>query len=101
MGAHLPPTQKANVPMTALLELPTHQAYARAISASKKARWSIEADVLRGRTLDKDHKYLPDGLSFATRLEFLTDAEQRLLSQIEGRSYANIFGLVERFVNLK
>ena len=56
--------------MTALIELPTHHAYARAITASKKARWAIEADVLRGRTLDASHKYLPDGLSFVTRLEF-------------------------------
>lgn len=87
--------------MTALLELPTHHAYARAIAASKKARWTIEGDVLRGRTLDASHKYLPDGLSFVTRLEFLSASEQRFLSQIEGRTYANIFGLVERFVNLK
>ena len=34
-------------------------------------------------------------------LEFLTDDEQRLLSQIQGRTYANMFGLVERFIVAK
>ena len=34
-------------------------------------------------------------------LDFLTEAEQRLLSQVQGRSYANIFGLVERFIGAK
>jgi hypothetical protein len=78
-----------------------HDAYARAIAASKKARWQIDNDVIRGRVLDLEHKYLPDGLSQVMHLDFLTPAEQRLLSQVQGRSYANIFGLVERFINAK
>jgi len=85
--------------MTALIEIPNP--YARAITASKKARWSIETDVLRGRSLERDHKYLPDSLSLVGRLEFLSDDEGRLMSQVQGRSYANIFGLVERYVNAK
>jgi hypothetical protein len=36
-----------------------------------------------------------------SRLEFLNETEQRLLSQIQGRTYANIFGLVERFIGAK
>jgi len=32
---------------------------------------------------------------------FLSDGEQRYLSQIQGRTYANIFGLVERYINAK
>ena len=34
-------------------------------------------------------------------LEFLTLDDQRLLSQVQGRSYAYIFGLVERFIGAK
>ena len=43
----------------------TRDAYARIVNASKKARWDIERDVLRGRKLAPEHKYLPDGLSLA------------------------------------
>jgi len=44
---------------------------------------------------------LPDGLSKASTLEFLTASERRLLSQVQGRTYANIFGLVERYISAK
>ena len=78
-----------------------HARYARAIKASKKARWDIDADVIRGREFDFSQKFLPDGLSLAGELEFLTEAEVRLLSQVQGRSYAYIFGLVERYIGAK
>ena len=76
-------------------------AYQRTIRASKRVRWEIDADVVRGRTLDGDLKYLPDGLSLVASLDFLSDAERRIASRVQGRSYANIFGLVERFINAK
>ena len=76
-------------------------AHARAIAASKKARWELDRDVIRERVLDRAHKYLPDGLSLVDQLPFLSADEQRLISQVQGRSYANIFGLVERFINAK
>ena len=79
----------------------THDRYARALSASKRARWDIDADVLRGRALDPGAKFLPDGLSKVRTLRTLSDEERRLMSQIQGRTYANIFGLVERFINAK
>ena len=75
--------------------------YARAIAASKKARWDIDTDVIRGRRFERSQKFLPDGLSLANKLEFLTEAEQRFLSQVQGRTYARLFGLVERFINAK
>jgi len=75
--------------------------YARAIAASKRARWEIDRDVLRGRSLEREHSYLPDGLTLAHTLEFLSASERRFMSQVQGRSYANIFGLVERFINAK
>lgn len=75
--------------------------YAQCIEVSKRIRWEIEKDVIRGRTFDYAHKFLPDGLSCVDQLEFLSKNEQRLLSQVQGRTYANIFGLVERFINAK
>ncbi len=88
--------------MTAnLLETQKNNRYARAVAASKRARWDIDSDVIRGRSFDLSHKFLPDGLSFAGELEFLTASEKTFFSQIQGRTYANIFGLVERFINAK
>ena len=75
--------------------------YAKCIEVSKRIRWEIDKDVIRGRTFDYAHKFLPDGLSKIEKFAFLTDEEKRLLSQIQGRTYANIFGLVERFINAK
>ena len=77
------------------------QRYAKCIEVSKRVRWDIERDVVRGRDFDTDHKFLPDGLSFADRIDSLTTGERRLLSQIQGRTYANMFGLVERFIGAK
>jgi hypothetical protein len=64
-------------------------------------RWSIDDDVIRHRTFDLKQKFLPDGLSKVRDFTFLSEGEQRYLSQIQGRTYANIFGLVERFINAK
>jgi len=75
--------------------------YAKCIETSKRIRWEIERDVIRGRRFDFAKPFLPDGLSLVSQLEFLNEPEQRLLSQIQGRTYANIFGLVERFIGAK
>lgn len=77
------------------------QRYARCIAASRRIRWDIDQDVIRGRTFDLSHKFLPDGLSLVDELPFLSASEQRFLSQVQGRTYANMFGLVERFVSAK
>ena len=75
--------------------------YAKCVEVSKRMRWEFEHDVLRGRSFDFGRKFLPDGLSKVRQLAFLTPDEQRLFSQVQGRTYANIFGLVERFINAK
>ena len=80
---------------------PTTHRYAKAIAASKRIRWDIDRDVIRGRKFDFDKKFLPDGLSKVNELSFLQPAEMRFLSQIQGRTYANIFGLVERYIGAK
>ena len=75
--------------------------YARLVTLSKKSEWQIDRDLLQDRTFDFSRKFLPDGLSQIDRLVFLSEGEARLLSQIEGRTYAYIFGLVERFISAK
>ena len=74
--------------------------YLRCIEASKAGRWELDRDVIRGRDFDTRTKFLPDGLSLVHELA-LPDAEARLISQIQGRTYANVFGLVERFITAK
>jgi len=79
----------------------TTRRYARCIAASKRIRWDIDDDVIQGRALDVANKYLPDGLSLVDELAFLTPQEKKFMSQVQGRTYANIFGLVERYINAK
>jgi hypothetical protein len=64
-------------------------------------RWDLDEDVIRGRRFDSAHKFLPDGLSLADAFTTLSADEKRFVSQIQGRTYANVFGLVERFINAK
>jgi hypothetical protein len=75
--------------------------YAKTVEVSKRIRWDIDRDVIRGRAFDFGKKFLPDGLSLVNQLDFVTPAERRFLSQIQGRTYANVFGLVERFIGAK
>ena len=80
--------------------VPTER-YAKVIEVSKRVRWEIERDVIRGRQFDYTKTFLPTGLSLVNELEFMSVADQRLLSQVQGRTYAYIFGLVERFIGAK
>lgn len=78
-----------------------NNAYARCLTHSRKINWDIDRDVIRFRTLDSTQKFLPDSLSKVHELPFLDAQEQIFLSQIQGRTYAYIFGLSERFINSK
>jgi hypothetical protein len=75
--------------------------FARCIARSKRLRWDIESDVIRGRRFDPADKFLPDGLTLAGRLATCSQDEKRYFSQVQGRTYANMFGLVERFIGAK
>lgn len=91
----------AIAPMTAPAFPADTERFAKCIAASKRVRWEIDADVIRGRRFDLEHKFLPDGLTRVGELDFLTNPERRHLSQVQGRTYANMFGLVERFIGAK
>jgi hypothetical protein len=79
----------------------TRSLYSATIERSKRIRWDIDADVFRGRTPELSKAFLPAGLSKVDELSFLSPKDRLLLSQIQGRTYANVFGLVERFINAK
>jgi hypothetical protein len=75
--------------------------YAKCVEVSKRIRWDTDRDVIRGRQFDFGKPFLPDGLSKVTRLPFLGAEDGRLFSQVQGRTYANMFALVERFIGAK
>jgi hypothetical protein len=75
--------------------------FAKCIEVSKRVRWDIDQHVLRQREFDFSQKFLPDRISKVDRLEFLSKDEKRFLSQVQGRTYANMFGFVERFITAK
>ena len=83
------------------MPMQSRQRYAKCIEASKRIRWDIDRDVIRGRQFDFSKKFMPDGMSKVGALTFLRPDEARFLSQIQGRTYANMFGLVERFIGAK
>jgi hypothetical protein len=87
--------------MNAVSRLSDRDRYTRCIRASKRVSWDMERDVIGGRTFDASQKYLPDGLSLTPNFFTLSASEKRFVSQIQGRTYANMFGLVERFINAK
>jgi hypothetical protein len=89
--------EDATMPQTSAAA--THR-YAKAIENSRRVHWEIE-DLIRGRRFDFTRKFLPDGLSLVKEMPLADEIDERLMSHVQGRSYANIFGLVERFISAK
>jgi hypothetical protein len=77
---------------------PATARYSKVIEVSRRVRWEIDRDVIRGRRFDHSKTFMPNGLSLVNELEFLGPKDKRLLSQVQGRTYAYMFGLVERFI---
>jgi hypothetical protein len=76
--------------------------YARCVENSKRIRWDIDRDVICQREFGATDKFLPDGMTLLEqRLAFLSPGERRFLNRIQGRTYANMFGLIERFIGAK
>ena len=78
-----------------------HSRYAKVIDTSKRVRWDIDRDLIRGRRFDYTRTFMPSGLSLVNEVDFLSAGDKRLLSQVQGRTYAYLFGLVERFIAAK
>jgi len=48
----------------------TSERYAKVIEVSKRIRWDIDRDVIRGRKFDFTKNFLPKGLSKIEQLPF-------------------------------
>ena len=76
--------------------------YAKVIEVSKRVRWDIDARRHPRPPLRlRPSTFLPDGLSLVGELPFLSAGDSACFSQVQGRTYANMFGLVERFIGAK
>jgi hypothetical protein len=58
--------------MNAIHHISAGERYARCIQTSKRVRWDVDEDVIRGRHFDAAHKFLPDGLSLAVAFTTLS-----------------------------
>jgi hypothetical protein len=47
--------------------------YAKCIEVSKRVRWDIDNDIIRGREFDFSQKFLPDDISKVDQLDLLSD----------------------------
>lgn len=75
--------------------------YERCVKTSKRVRWDIDTDVFRGRSFDLNRKFVPDGMTKVRSVPFLTPDEQRVWSQVQGRTYPAMLGMIERFIGAK
>ena len=51
--------------MNAICKISETNRYARCVQTSKRVRWDIDDDVIRGHGFYAADKFLPDGLSLA------------------------------------
>src|SRR6185436_10770098 len=56
-------TPNQETPMHVDTETVNHRRYEKAIETSKRVRWEIDRDVIRGRQFDLTTSFLPDGLT--------------------------------------
>lgn len=75
----------------------TTYSYAQSLANAYSVNWKIE-DVLGQRRFDPSKRWLPDSLSGAPALGFLSAEERRVLTQVELAAYAHLFGYVEEFI---
>ncbi len=70
------------------------------VPASTRIRERAAGGELVGKAADVWGKILPDGLSLIHHFDFLTDGERRFVNRIQGRTYANLFEFVSRYMKL-
>ena len=66
------PVSHKEIQMDTLQANATTERYAKCIEVSKRIRWDIDRDVIRGRKFDFTKNFLPNGLSKAEQLSFLS-----------------------------
>jgi hypothetical protein len=76
----------------------THDySYDTCLTGSVTRAWSVE-DCFRGRDFDFDKPFLPERIAGVNAIGCLTDGEKRMLNQIRGNSYCDIFAFVEEYI---
>ncbi len=76
----------------------TEYNYEKALENSQKVNWQVDDLIGSEHPLDFSKRFLPESLAGVDALEFLSPEEKRLLNQIRGHEYLNIFALVEEFI---
>ncbi len=72
--------------------------YRETLFASEKVNWKLD-DIIGGdKKLDFSKRFMPESLARVEELTFLSDDEKRILNQIRGNSYLNVFVIVEEFI---
>lgn len=72
--------------------------YEDILEAGRKVNWEIEDIIGGNKKLDFRRRFMPESLARVENLDFLNEDEKRVLNQIRGHAYLNIFGLVEEFI---
>jgi hypothetical protein len=72
--------------------------YERTLKSAQKANWKIEDVFGDGDRLNFSLPFLPESLARVEAPAFLSPDARRILNQIRGHAYLNIFGLVEEFI---
>ena len=70
------------------------------IAGSKRVRWDIDRDVVRARRHEPLDKCLPDAMTGAGQLGFLSEHEQLLLARVQARTYAQVAAAADRLMAL-
>lgn len=72
--------------------------YETCIRTSEKVAWLLDDVLPPGTKLDLSRPFLPDSLTGASALRWLDAGGQRLLNQINGNAYLNLFAFVEEYI---
>lgn len=72
--------------------------YRTCIQNSEKVAWRISDILHEGAKLDFSRKFLPEALSGAESLSFLSPKEKLALNHIRGNSYLYLFRFVEEYI---
>ena len=75
-----------------------HYNFQEVLGRAERITWRVEDLIGGDKTLDFAKPFMPENLTRANALTFLTDGEKRTLNQIHGHAYLAIFGLVEEFI---
>lgn len=72
--------------------------YESCVRASEKVSWAIDDVMPRGTRLDFTRPFLPRALAGRDTHAFLDARAERVLNQINGNAYLNLFALVEEYI---